>query len=173
MVGRTKVSRSRIWLWLHGAVFLYSTTDPPVCDRRPPGPRSASSGPQDPAWLHEVPEPSAGPQAGQFGRSEAEAKLHLFGLDPDPRTTVASCAAIRGPDPGTWTSLPAQPRSLWESHRRLQPVFQGPKARNVWFLRSCETSLLGKRLSGSARTEFLEFSLLIGRQKDGILFTCK
>lgn len=36
-----------------------------------------SSGLQGPAWLREVPAPSAGPQTGQFGRSEAEAaKLH-------------------------------------------------------------------------------------------------
>lgn len=32
-----------------------------------------------PAWLHEVPVPSAGPQTEQFGRSEAEANLHLLG----------------------------------------------------------------------------------------------
>jgi hypothetical protein len=41
LVGRTKISYSRIWLWLHCAAFLYSTTDLPVGDRRPPGPRSA------------------------------------------------------------------------------------------------------------------------------------
>jgi hypothetical protein len=43
-----------------------------------------SSGHQGSAWLHEVAAPSAGPQLGQFGRSEAETKLHRLGLDPDP-----------------------------------------------------------------------------------------
>jgi hypothetical protein len=43
----------------------------------------------------------AGPQTGQFDRSEAEAKLHGLGLDPYPRTTVASCEAICGLDHGT------------------------------------------------------------------------
>lgn len=36
MVGRTKVSCSRIWLWLHCAAVLYSTTDLPVGDSRAP-----------------------------------------------------------------------------------------------------------------------------------------
>src|SRR5215211_6351031 len=45
----------------------------------------------------------------QFGRSEAEAKLLRSGLDP--RTTLASCEAIRGPDHGTLGLEPARPRS--------------------------------------------------------------
>jgi hypothetical protein len=36
MVGRTKVSCSRIWLWLHCAAVLYSTTDLPVGDGSAP-----------------------------------------------------------------------------------------------------------------------------------------
>jgi hypothetical protein len=72
-----------------------------------------SSGHQGPARLHEVADSSTGPQTRQFGRSEAEAKLHLLGLDPDPRTTVASCEAIRGPDHGNLgrLALPARQHS--------------------------------------------------------------
>jgi hypothetical protein len=98
-LARTKVSYSRIWLWLRCAALLYSTTDLPVGDRDrqdhdrqlwPPRPRLA---PRDSC-------PSVGSQTGQFGRSEAEAKLHRSGLNP--RTTLASCEAIRGPDHGSF-----------------------------------------------------------------------
>src|SRR5215210_7335408 len=37
LVGRTKVSCSLIWLWLHCAAFLYCTADRPFGDRTPPG----------------------------------------------------------------------------------------------------------------------------------------
>ena len=63
-----------------------------------------------------VPDHSAGPQTGQFGRSEAEAKLHRFGLVP--RTAVASCEAIRGLDHGSLgLELPTD-------HGRLQGLTQ-------------------------------------------------
>jgi len=69
----------------------------------------ASSGHQGIARLHEVSDPAAGPQTGQFGRSEAEAKLHRSGLGP--RATAASCEAIRGPDHGSFgVALLARPR---------------------------------------------------------------
>ena len=72
-----------------------------------------SSDHQGPAWLHEIPDSSADPQTGQFGRSEAEAKLHRWRLDQDPETTEASCEAIRGHDHGSLgLALPARPRSL-------------------------------------------------------------
>ena len=78
--------------------------------------------------LHEAPGLSAGPQTGQFGRSEAEAKLHRSGLNP--RTTAASCEAIRGLDYGTWVlrrlldhdRLHRRSRRLRFSLRRDRPL---------------------------------------------------
>jgi hypothetical protein len=82
-----------------------------------------------PAWLHEAPAPWPGPQTGQFGRSEAEAKLHRFGEDPG--AVVASCEAIRGPGHGSLgLELPARPRLLPESHHSCGSVLvgaEGPK----------------------------------------------
>jgi hypothetical protein len=92
-----KVSYSRIWLWLHRAALLDYTTDLPAREGRVPEFRIGPSSHQGPAWHHEASDHLGAPQAGQFGRSEAEAKLHRPGLDLDPRTTVASCEAIRGP----------------------------------------------------------------------------
>ena len=102
------------------------------------------------AWLHEFPAPSAGPQTGQFGRSEAEAKLHLWGLDPDPEATVASCEAIRGPDHvSLGLALPTRPRSIRSLATGFDSFFIGavdPKRLLTYTVR-----LL--RLSPAARTQ--------------------
>jgi hypothetical protein len=70
-----------------------------VGEGEPPNPRWLLWAPRLPLGSTELPTPAAAPQTGQFGRSEAEAKLHRLGLDP--RTTAASCEAIRGLDHGT------------------------------------------------------------------------
>ena len=94
-------------------------------------PTIGSSGHQVPDWLREVSCPSVGPQAGQFGRSETEAKLHSLGLDPDPRTSVASCEAFAGPTTGDWTSRclldHGRLRSLATALARSFVVAEGPK----------------------------------------------
>jgi DNA-binding transcriptional ArsR family regulator len=51
-------------------------------------------------------------------RSEAEAKLHRFGLDPG--TTAASCEAIRGPDHGTRAMRCLLDHGTPASHKRLE-----------------------------------------------------
>jgi hypothetical protein len=87
--------------------------------------RSPPLGAKAPAWLHhEAPDSSAGPQTGQFGRSEAEAKLHRFGLDPG--TTAASCGAIRGPDHrSSGLALPCSTTIASGVSPRLRTVFVG------------------------------------------------
>jgi len=141
----------------HSAAFLYSTTDLPLGDSRAPEASIASSGHQGPAWLHEAPAPSAGPQIEQFGRSEAEAKLLRFGLDP--RTTVASCEAIRGRDPGNLElALPARPRCPWSLTVVADLAFvgaEGPKSGSIndrttpWVVTGCRGRASSKILAGT------------------------
>src|SRR5262245_22955320 len=54
----------RIWLWLHCAAFLYSTTDlRPASDSRTPATSGSLASPRHPLlpWLHETSCPSTGP----------------------------------------------------------------------------------------------------------------
>ena len=109
---------------LHCLSLLYSGSA--VGDRKALGP------PRLPLGSARFPDHSAGPQTGQFGRSEAEAKLHRLGLVPVPTTTVASCEAIRGPDHGSLgLALPARPRSPSKSHHGYNSVFVGLKAKRL------------------------------------------
>lgn len=70
LVGRTKISYSRILLWLHCAAFLYSTTDLSVGDRRPPEPRSAPLATNASAWLHELAAPLAIRRPGSLAAAQ-------------------------------------------------------------------------------------------------------
>ena len=109
-----KVSYSRIWLWFHRTALNY-TTNLPVGEGESPTAHDQLLWPPRPQLgLQEAPDSSASPQTGQFGRSEAEAKLHRFGLDPG--TATASCEAIRGPHHGSLDlALPDRPRPPPES----------------------------------------------------------
>lgn len=81
------------------------------------------------AWLHEFPTIRPARRPGQLGRSEAEANLHRFGLDPG--TTAASCEAIREPYHGCLgLAPPTRPRLLRKPHRGCDLLFvgaEGPK----------------------------------------------
>jgi hypothetical protein len=79
--------------------LLYS--DLPADDRRPPSSRSAPPGSKVPAWLHEVPITRPVSRPGSLAAAKRRPSCISWGLDPNPRTTVASCEAIRGPYHGS------------------------------------------------------------------------
>lgn len=60
----------------------------------------ATLGTKASAWFHEIPGNSAGPQTGQFGRSEAEAKLHRLDWDPEDHSELRSNSRAQPRDLG-------------------------------------------------------------------------
>ena len=121
LVGRTKVSYSHIWLWLHRAALFDYTTDLPVGEGRAPVPTIGRLGHQGPCLVQRGSRPlgrsadwavwpqRSGGQAASFGsgsgsenvrselRSNSRARPREFGTRAACSITVASRVSLRLP----------------------------------------------------------------------------